>query len=131
MQEKTSLHIYRIYKTEIKEENKIYDNTAASVTYFKCRTNTLNLNDRKRFKNENTKCEMCDCQIETLEHFLLYCEGYTNERKQIKELQQPYIENEVEILGNLLYTEEKAEIAKQYIYKIWKIRENKKKEATR
>ena len=59
MNEKTSLSIYRKWRTEIGGQEKIYDNRQTSEILYKCRTNTLKLKDRNRFRNEETKCEMC------------------------------------------------------------------------
>ena len=47
MQAKSSLTVYRSWKTE-KSEKSCYDNTSASVTYAK-RANCLRLKNRKRF----------------------------------------------------------------------------------
>ena len=47
---KRSLEVYNSYKTEIKQEN--YYNEEKSLIIFKMKTNTLNLNDRKWFNNE-------------------------------------------------------------------------------
>ncbi len=55
MNEKSSLKIYRKWRTEIGGQEKIYDNRQASEILFKCRTNTLKLKDRNRFRNEETK----------------------------------------------------------------------------
>ena len=74
---KTTLGIYNLFKTSIKEETSIYDNTEESRILFKARTNTLNLNWRNRFKVNpdeiDTTCPMCGENEETLEHFLLRC----------------------------------------------------------
>ena len=48
----------------LKEED-MYDNSKRSNVWFKIRTNTLNLNDRKRFENGNTFCELCGKKEET------------------------------------------------------------------
>ena len=60
------------------------------------RFNTLDLNWRKRFKNEDTRCERCHYVIEDLEHFLLHCNHYLDIR------QQPYSEDKVHIAETLL-----------------------------
>ena len=49
LNEKESLSIYRNWRTEIGHQEKIYDNRLCSVLLFKCKTNNLNLNVRKRF----------------------------------------------------------------------------------
>ncbi len=55
-----------------------------------CRSNTLRLNDRNRFKNEKAECILCGAENENLEHFLLWCPAYSEERRKIVKLKQPY-----------------------------------------
>ena len=98
---KTSLSLYRKFKGKLKEEN-IYSNNYGSVLLFKCRTNTLNLNDRNRFVGGSTECPGCKCSREDLLHFLLECPLYSNIRGEFTQLQQPYIEETDEILARLL-----------------------------
>ena len=50
---KSSLNIYRRFKTDICEED-IYDNRPSSRILNKARTNTLQLNDRNRHVNKET-----------------------------------------------------------------------------
>ena len=86
MNEKTSLRIYRQWRTEIGGQEKIYDNRQGSEILFKCRTNTLKLKDRNRFRNEETKCEMCGSEREDLKHFILWCPTYSEERQKNRTL---------------------------------------------
>ena len=76
VQERSSLKIYTEWKKEIRREEDIYDNRPVSVIIYKARTNNLNLNDRNRHKNEDTKCLMCEHRVEDLIHFILWCPGY-------------------------------------------------------
>ncbi len=69
----------------------MYTNNQASEIIFKTRTNNIHLNERKRFWEENTKCDMCRADNEDLKHFLLWCPAYGEERGKITRLQQPYI----------------------------------------
>lgn len=124
---KTSLTIYNEWKKQIQEET-VYDNKPSSVIWFKARTNCLPLKERKRFINENTKCDLCEIESETLEHFMLRCPEYSERRSQIIELQQPYIENTSKIIGNFLFNRRSAEQKKEHLYSLWKIREQKIKE---
>ena len=117
-----------MHKVAIKSEQEIYDNTEASVLYYRCRANCLNLNERKRFINAETKCVMCDHHLEDLEHFLLHCEGYKNIRTYSTTLQQPYPEDKKQIIGNLLFNKNIAENTKEIIHKFWKVRSKKLKE---
>lgn len=75
----------------------------SSMLLFKCRTNTLNLNDRKRFKEESTECKLCGYEREDLRHFLLWCPSYVLPRKKNEAMHQPYEDNEENIIGKLLF----------------------------
>ena len=90
-----------MFKNKIKEE--IYYNEKSSLLIFKMRTNTLNLNDRKRYKQEETKCPMCDHHNEDLKHFLLHCPKLEEARLKILFLQRPRIEDKNKIIGDLLF----------------------------
>ena len=48
LQTKSTLKIYRKFKFSIQDEQKLYDNTAASTTLFEARSGTLRLNGRNR-----------------------------------------------------------------------------------
>ena len=121
LENKSSLRIYRNYKNEIKEESAIYDNTPASTIMYRARANCLQLNDRKRFGNEETNCTLCGQEEENIVHFILTCPELANIRSEnyMKEFQQPYIENKDEIIGDLLFKTENMEEKKEVIYKLW------------
>ena len=70
-------------------QERVYDNRETSVLLFKCRSNTMNVADRKRFKNEATECIMCGHYIENLKHFLLHCPAYSEERRKNPTLHSP------------------------------------------
>ncbi len=93
-----------------------------SVILFKARTNNLNLNDRQRFWGEDTQCDMCGAEKEDLKHFL-WCPEYTDERWKSPRLQQPYKENEDDIIGKYLFEKRYIETTKKEIHKFWTIRE--------
>ncbi len=97
-------------------------NRQSSVLLFKCRTNTLNLTDRKRFKGEDMKCQLCGYDKENLNHFLLWCAAYSQPRQRNKNLHQPYEEDQEKIIGKLLFQDDARE-TKETIYEFWKIRE--------
>ncbi len=74
------------------------------------------------------KCPVCGAEEENLEHFLLWCKGYEEERKNILKLQQPFQENKKQIIGSVLFDfQDKIEVEsarlKEVIYNFWKIRE--------
>ena len=123
MMEKSSLKIYREWRKEVGGQEEIYDNQASSVVFFKCRTNNLNLNYRKRFRGESTMCEMCGAENENLNHFLLWCTKYNEKRNKCWKLQRPYIEDEDQVIGELLFDNLCSEQSKEVIYNFWKKRE--------
>ncbi len=106
----------------------MYTNDQDSVILFKARTNNLNLNDRKRFWGEDTKCDMCGAEKEDLKHFLLWCPAYTDERRKSPLLQQPYKENEDDIIGKYLFEKRYIETTKKEIHRFWTIRERRRRE---
>ncbi len=126
MNEKSSLKIYRKWRKEIGGQEEIYNNDQASEILCKSRTNTLRLNDRKRFWNELTTCDMCGAELEDLKHFLLWCPAYTQERRN-ERLQQPYPEQE-DVIGQYLFENKFIEETKRTLHTFWKIREKKMKE---
>ncbi len=128
MDEKKSLVIYRKWRQEKGGQEGIYSNDQASQLLFKCRINILQLNDRKRFRKEETTCDVCGAENEDLIHFLFWCTGYKEERIKSVKLQQPYIQEEEEILGRLLLENTEIQETKRVIDSFWKIREEKIRE---
>ena len=124
MHNKTSLRIYRQQKPEIRSQEDVYDNTAASILLFKCRSNTLPLNDRKRFVQGDTSCQLCGAEIEDLAHLLLKCPEYDDLRPE--ELKDNQTQDEL-ILGNFLFNVN-HEFVKENINKIWKKRKKRLEE---
>ena len=127
---KKSLELYCQWKTDIGGNDEDYDNTPASVTLYKARTNILPLNDRNRHKPNNidTTCPFCRTQLEDLKHFLLACPYYTEIRQQTVELQQPHTENINEILGNFLFSKENLNEKKKVLQQMWTYRDKKVKQ---
>lgn len=119
--EKSSLQVYSLFKSNINSEEQLYDNTPASIILYMARTNNLNLNDRKRHRNEDTSCSMCGAAVEDLQHFLLRCPAYASQRRAVPALQQPYPEDCRHTLGLALFTN--AEQVKEPLYQMWRKRE--------
>ncbi len=71
---------------------------------------------------------MCGADNEDLKHFLLWCPAYREERRIFTQLQQPYVEDEEDIIGKYLFENRYIEETKREIYKFWMIREKKRKE---
>ena len=117
--------IYRTFKTEIKEE-KCYDNRLSSVRLFRARSNTLELNDRNRLKNMDTKCELCDNENEDLTHFLIDCKKFDHLREE-RIMTKYYVENKEQMIGKILFESEEMEQTKSMIERMWKYRKGKQK----
>ncbi len=100
----------------------------SSKTLFKCRTNNLPLNDRKRFKGEEEKRDMCGAEREDLKHFVMWCPEYNQERIEHPKLRRPYRENEDWITGDLLFDNNDIEITKEILHAFWKKKERRNKE---
>ena len=127
LRNKSSLKIYEKYKPIIKED-LTYDNKPSSVILYKARTNTLPLNDRKRHMKENTECINCGYENEDIEHFILSCPAYSQERSREIQLQQPYEENKIDTIGKFLFEENGIEEKKELLYSMWRKREKMIKE---
>ena len=69
---------------------------------------------------------MCDVNYEDLNHFILWCPGYQDIRAKETLFQQPYIENEETLIGQLLFEEGKRDKVKEILYNFWRKRENKR-----
>ena len=84
----------------------------------------LPLNDRNRHKNKETHCMACGNldQKEDIYHFILHCPAYIKERRNIIQLQQPYNNNETEILGTFLFEKSHIDQKKEGLHELWKRR---------
>ena len=119
MEQKTSITLYRKYKTEIKEITYM-DNDEISSIIFRCRSNTLRLNDRNRFTGGDTKCPLCQAEIEDLAHFILDCPEYRTYRKNLPKKNQNVLTREEEIASILLLQDpQNQDIKKDMIKKMW------------
>ena len=100
-----------------------------STILFRARTNTLQLNDRNRHRNKEIHCEACGNleEKEDLYHFMLHCPAYIKERSTIQQLQQPYIEDEKQILGTFLFEKTHIDKKKEDLYQLWRARQRRLK----
>ena len=125
MESKSTLRLYREHKKNIKEEQWV-DNTEGSKLLTRGRTNTLELNWRKRHQGLSEKCPGCDCDSETLEHFLIECNRYDNQRLRFNFMTDLQSESDSDKLKNILafsnLTSQEIEIRKQYVTALWKER---------
>ena len=90
MEKKNSLKRYKVKEKPTREY--IYDGTWESSLLFKARTDSLEVNEKKkRWGGQIDWCEKCgnteeNRQIETLEHLLTECSGYEEERNKFNEI---------------------------------------------
>ena len=126
MESKSTLGIYRQYKTNIKEEKWFLNNNKANIM-MKARSNTLKLSWRE-FGTESAKiCKLCGEEIETLEHFLLYCDRLQEVRSGYLELQRPVVENKTDLMASILLLESggggRTEYYMELLWSLWRKRE--------
>jgi hypothetical protein len=127
MESKSTIHIYRQWRTALGKEEKTYDNKPASVLLFRARTNTLPLKDRNRHTGGKIECDLCGAYKEDLEHFLLDCTEYGLVRQRQILLQKPFIEDKDYIIGLFLFSTDNVEAAKETIQSFWRIRERERR----
>ncbi len=89
----------------------------------------MNLGDRKRFRGESTECVMCGNEREDLQHFILHCPAYQEERRRHPGLQRPYQEDEDQVIARILFENENTDIenTKETITKFWQKKKDKKR----
>ncbi len=59
---------------------------------------------------------------------MLWCPAYTQERRKSERLQQPYTEEDDDVIGQYLFDNKLIEETKRTLHTFWKIREKKMKE---
>ena len=79
--------------------------------------------------NKETNCLNCGQQtiLENIEHFILDCTTYNNERQQLRKLQQPYNENKDKVIGQFLFSKVNLEKKEEVLFQMWKKRERQLK----
>ena len=128
-QSKSTLEIYNKFKANICDEHHLYDNTEDSIILYKTRSNTLPLNWRNRFKpgasEEDQICPLCNDGIESMEHFLLFCEN----QMAIRNKYETWITNsQDEKLMNILCFNGKLE-GRKLLKELWTARRRKTENA--
>ena len=121
IQRKTSIPIYRKFKTQIKEE-QFYRNDYSSTLLFHARSNTLRLNIEKRFKNESTVCDLCHIEEENLTHFILRCNKLDNSRNK-SFLDKFKDMNSDDKIGNMLFNIDHIDTTRAMLESMYKDRE--------
>ncbi len=71
---------------------------------------------------------MCGAELEDLKHFMLWFPAYTQERIKSERLQQPYPEEDDDVIGQCLFENKLIEESKRTLQAFWKKREKKMKE---
>ncbi len=115
-----SLMMYSEWRDEIWKQERVYDNRQSSELMFRCRTNTLNITDRNRFKRESEACQLCGNEREGLSHVIQWCAAYEHSRKKNLALQQPYEEDEGKVRRRILFESDVTE-TKENMNEFWKI----------
>ena len=101
VQERSTLWLYRIYKTEMREED--YEGGERDRIWFRARTNCLWLGDR-RGEGERETCRICgERETEDLVHFVLECGELEEQRQMALELQRPRLEWSETVVGQFLF----------------------------
>ena len=119
-----TLDIYRKNKKKFGDE-KIYENNEMSTLFMKVRTNSLELNGRVSFLNENKSkiCKLCKKENETITYFILECEKLSHKRNN--EIIRKYKKESTEkTFIQLMYEFEKNDLyeIKGMIYALWRER---------
>jgi len=120
IREKSTLAIYNV-KERI-EEMEDYRNDFGSVLLFRCRTNTLRLNWRRRFDGGCQECEMCGEEVEDLVHFVMVCPELENVRCRYSQVSRKNIHVVLRFKNR-----EETEVGEvlRYLMSLWKEREKK------
>ena len=58
---------------------------------------------------------------------MVHCPAYIKERSTIQQLQQPYIEDEKQILGTFLFEKTHIDKKKEDLYQLWRARQRRLK----
>ena len=72
-----------------------------SAILFRARTNTLNLQWRKKITDEDTTCPLCKLEEETLD-FIIVCEKLNDTRNECLLLMRPKPEDSDQVMRNFL-----------------------------
>ncbi len=123
------MKIYSEWKGRLKSEENLYNNVPASEIMYRARTNNRQLQDKERHRVKSTECIMFNGKLEDLNHFILWCPAYNEERGEDGHFQRLYVKNEGMLLGELLFKQGIKNRTKGTIYKSWRKREKKKKES--
>ena len=121
MENKSTLSIYRNFKTDIQEESWFFNGKKASIM-MKARSDTLMLNWRE-FGMESVKtCKLCCCEVETLVHFILDCNCLQEVRSRYVELQRPMVENKSKLIALILLLDRRdGASVEYYVNMLWDI----------
>ena len=117
MEELSSINVYKRFKHEINQYP--YQNSPKYNLLYKMRSNTLNLEIRKRHVGGPTLCKLCESADEDMNHFLIHCRSLATTRQEIRELQSPVMEDEDYVIGDILFREVEMERRLDVIARMW------------
>jgi len=123
---KSTLAMYRVWKTEMEEED--YDGGQEARLWLRARLNCLELGERKRFEGGDTRCTLCGEEVEDRKHVIMDCESLEEERREEVILQRPREENEEEILGRFLFEREGQMKRRAIFHRMWLSRARRRRE---
>ena len=99
MRIKSSLEYYNRYKNEIGGID-FYDNSYGSVLLFRCRSNTIRVNSRKRIEGGDGRCGLCEGNEETVKHFLVECAALEEVRRRHERVSRGNMEEILMFVGD-------------------------------
>ena len=119
---KSTMKLHRRFKNEIREE-KWFRNGYKWSIMMNARADTLKLRWREWMTSDGKVCTICRSSEETLEHFILDCQGLQEVREKYIELQRPMVEDREEVMANVLMYDKCSWTKKEYyvdmIYELW------------
>ena len=128
---KSTLTLYRNNKNMFSEVKWMKNGYKYSIM-LRARSDSLDLEWRVLNLSVGKLCKLCMLEIETLEHFLLFCNKLQVIRNNYIHLQWPAVQNKQDIIKKILLFEEDEGFNYIYfidmLYKIWNKRENLLKE---
>ena len=126
METKSTLFIYRNFKTEMREED--YQGGEDSALWLRARINCIRFRENQWREDLRENCRLCQEVPEDLTHFVLECSFLECDRREAVELQRPWRECRSDAVGQFLFGEENIERKKRILHMMWKKRRRKMEE---
>ena len=118
LDKRSKLKLYKENKLHMMQVND-YNSHPSSTLWFRARTNCILLNERNRFRNMETKYELCGADREDLMHFILEGRKLKEDRVQAIELQRPWQQNYEVSFSLFLFGPEDLDQYKPILYEMW------------